>query len=707
MGGILLDHTQFAATDHSGADERSNRLKGETSPYLLQHAQNPVDWYPWGEEALEKARKENKPIFLSIGYSACHWCHVMERESFEDPEIAGILNRKFVSIKVDREERPDLDDIYMTAVQMLTGAGGWPMTVFLTPDLKPFFGGTYFPPDEKYGRIGFKTLLNRLSEIWEQRRDEVKNSAEEITDALSRHAAMKVSSSGELNEKLLGHGVSQLEQEFDVRWGGFGDAPKFPPSSSLSVLLRRYKCTNESHLVEMTTRTLDRMAYGGLFDQLGGGFHRYSVDEQWLVPHFEKMLYDNALLAQAYLEAYQTTGNTFYVRIADQTLDYVLRDMTDKAGGFYSSEDADSDGSEGKFYIWTRKEIMDLLGPDEGDLVCEYFGVTDAGNFEGANILHVPNEPDEFCLAHDLDRGDWEERLSKARASMLNSRAERTRPGLDDKILVSWNGLMISAFARGARISGGDRYRNAAVNAAGFILEHMVKDGKLMRAYRDGQTRQDGYLDDYAFFAQALIDLYETTFDIEWLETAGRMANEMVSLFRDEDEGNFYMTSERHADVLLKPKSLHDGSEPSGNSAAALVLLKLGRYFNSSELRDMGEEVLRRSQGLMDKMPRGMMNMLVTLDHHLHPGPEIVVAGNMDEPGTSAFLNLINRRFIPNRLLSVYDPDKPKSELYETRIPMLSGKRRVDGHPAVYVCRNYTCGKPVTTADKLDKLLSS
>lgn len=688
-----------------GGGPSPNRLIHETSPYLLQHAGNPVDWYPWGEEALSKARAENKPIFLSIGYAACHWCHVMEHESFEDQEVASILNRHFVNIKVDREERPDLDDIYMTAVQMLTGSGGWPMSVFLTPDRKPFFAGTYFPREEQFGRIGFKTLLGRLIELWEHRRGDIDQSAEEITRALAGHAAMEVRGSGHLSDRLIENGASALESDYDPQWGGFGGAPKFPPSSSISILLRTHKRTREPHWMKMADHTLECMAYGGLYDQVGGGFHRYSVDEQWLVPHFEKMLYDNALLTTVYLEAWQATGNALYERIARETLEYVLRDMTDQKGGFHSSEDADSEGKEGRFYVWTREEICSALGPDDGHAVCHYFGVTEEGNFEGANILHVARDPIDFARSEGMAPEPWMARLDQARMQLREARDKRVHPGRDDKVLVSWNGLMISAFARGAQALGDKRYAQAAGGAAAFILENMRPAGRLKRAWRAGRTSGDAYLDDYAFLIQALIDLYETTHETRWLEEAVALAEEMIELFHDQQAGNFFLTSKRHTDVLLRPKSLHDGSEPSGNAVAALGLLRLARYFDRDDFRAAGEGVLKSSQGLMENRARGMMNMLSALDFHRHPDPEFVVVGRSDDEQVRTFLHAIRRRFLPNKVLALHDPDAADAEKRAKEMPLLAGKTLVDGQVAVYVCRNYACEKPITTTEELDKAL--
>jgi len=684
---------------------RTNRLIDESSPYLLQHARNPVDWYPWGEEALARAREEDKPIFLSIGYAACHWCHVMEHESFEDEGVADFLNRHFICIKVDREERPDLDDIYMTAVQMLTGAGGWPMTVFLTPDLKPFFGGTYFPPDDRYGRPGFKNLLSRMVDIWANRRADVLKSADEIANGLMGRSMPK-RAPGAIGEDLIENAVRELERSHDVQWGGFGGAPKFPPSGSLALLLRHYRHTGEQRALDVACHTLDRMASGGLYDQLGGGFHRYSVDERWLVPHFEKMLYDNALLSQVYLEAYQVTGRSSYRRIARETLEYAARDMRDEAGGLHSSEDADSEGVEGKFYVWTPDEIEEVLGKEDAELFCGYYGVTSGGNFEGKNILHVPQADEAQAKKRGLEVEALRSRLAGMREKLLAKRAGRVRPGKDDKVLTSWNGLMISAFARGAQVLEEKRFGRIAAEAAAFVLGHMMRNGQLLRSYRKGKTRQPGFLDDYAFFATALLDLYETSFESKWLEAAASVADQLVEAFWDEEEGSFYFTSQAHHDILTRVKPTFDGAEPSGNAMSTLLLFRLARYLDRADYRDKAERVLAHYASMLREAPRAFMNMLCAVDYCLRPDHEIAIVGSPDDRATHDLLAVVYARFLPNRILALLEPDGAGEGGVAPLIPLLQGKRMVNGRPTAYVCRNFACQEPVTSADELERVLA-
>jgi len=598
--------TSSGAVTGQSLPAHTNRLAGETSPYLLQHAHNRVDWYPWGEEALSRARQENKPVFLSIGYSACHWCHVMERESFEDPEVAAVLNANFISIKVDREERPDLDEIYMTAVQLMTGSGGWPLNVFLTPDLKPFYGGTYFPPDDRYGRPGFGKLLEHISETWGKDSEGLQRSAEELTRAIRDTVGRDTVPAGTVDTTILARAAQELERAFDSQWGGFGQAPKFPPSGAIGVLLRQHAHTGDEKLLEIATTTLDRMAHGGMYDQLGGGFHRYATDRRWLVPHFEKMLYDNALLARVYLEAWQVTGKDLYRRVATEILDYVLQDMTDRRGGFHSSEDADSEGEEGKFFVWRPDEIKRFLGEQDGALFCEYYGVTGEGNFEGFSILHVSQEPSEFARERGISLKQLENQLTPLRDKLREAREARVRPGKDDKVIAAWNGMMISALARGYQILGEERFLKAAERAANFVSTEMVRDGALLRTYRGkggggdrGISKLPAYLDDYAEMASALIDLYEATFDLQWLEAADQLAGRMVTDFWDEENGGFFYTSASHKNLLAQTKPLYDGAVPSGNSTATLVLLRLSELLSDAGYGQKAEEVLASARDLM------------------------------------------------------------------------------------------------------------
>jgi uncharacterized protein YyaL (SSP411 family) len=698
-----------------GAAEGTNRLAGETSPYLLQHARNPVDWYPWGEEALALAREQKKPIFLSIGYSACHWCHVMERESFEDPGTAKILNEHFISVKVDREERPDLDEIYMTAVQLMTGRGGWPLSVFLTPDLKPFFGGTYFPPQDMHGMPSFQRVLASIAGAWKRRSDDIAESAEALAGAVRAHAAAESPGSDTIDRSALARAVAQLQGTFDPVWGGFGGAPKFPPGAALTLLLRQHSHASDEEqaaIAKIVTRTLDRMADGGLHDQIGGGFHRYSVDERWLVPHFEKMLYDNAILAKVYLEAWQVTGDDRYRRVAAGIFDYVLRDMTDPRGGFHSAEDADSEGEEGKFYVWRPEEIQDVLGSTDGALFCGHYDVTEEGNFEGNSILNVPLRPAPPAGEERPSPSELEERLAPLRAKLLAERSKRVRPLKDDKVLAAWNGLMISSFAQGYQVLGDDRYLNAARKAADFVLTEMVRDGVLLRTYRaadpsgtTGVSKLPGYLDDYAEMAAALVDLYEATFELRWLEAADRLTERMLADFWDADDGALYYTSALHKNLLVRTKPFYDGPVPSGNSTAALVLLRLSKLLDNRGYAEKAEQILTSARDRILEQPGGYLNMLVAADFHLHPTMEIAVVGKRSGDDTKRLLDVVHRGHFPNRVLALLEPDSADSGRAEQTVPLLTGKREIGGRATVYVCENYACKRPVNEAGDLQRML--
>ncbi|MBI2881987.1 MAG: thioredoxin domain-containing protein [Candidatus Tectomicrobia bacterium] len=685
--------------------KRTNRLIGETSPYLLQHAHNPVDWYPWGEEAIERARREDKPILLSVGYSACHWCHVMERESFEDEEIAALMNEHFVNVKVDREERPDLDDIYMHAVQMMTGAGGWPMTVFLTPDLEPFYGGTYFPPEDRHGRPGFKRVLAALSEVYRNRRDEVERSTAQITRNLQALAQVRPSSDL-LTEDLLSAAVRELEERFDERCGGFGAAPKFPPSMSLSLLLRVWRKTKQAPLLHMVEKTLAHMARGGMYDHLGGGFHRYSTDERWLIPHFEKMLYDNALLPPVYLEAFQATGEEFYAEAARETLDYVLREMQDPRGPFYSTRDADSEGVEGKFFVWRPAEVREVLG-DGADLFCRYYGVTEAGNFEhGMSALHVARPLEEVARELGMSAGEAKAALAEAKGKMFEARERRAKPGLDDKVLTSWNGLMIAALCAGAQVLDDPRYVRAAERAAGFVLAEMSRDGLLLRTHRNGRSKLNAYLDDYAFLAAGLLGLYETTFDLRWLREARRLTGVLLEYFWDEEDGGFFFTGKNHEPLLTRARSGFDGAIPSGNAVAAEVLLRLGVLTGEEEFRKKGVELLRVFRTMMESLPSGFARFFAALDFYLDAPKEIAVLGPPGSGETRKFLREVHRRYLPNKVLALLDPSADAGAAGR-EVPLLAGKSQVDGKVTVYVCQNYACQSPTSDLDAFAKLLNA
>ncbi len=694
----------------------TNRLINATSPYLLQHAHNPVDWYPFGEEALMRSKAEEKPIFLSIGYSACHWCHVMERESFENPSIAAVLNRDFVCVKVDREERPDLDEIYMAAVVAMTGAGGWPMSLFLTPDLEPFYGGTYYPPEDWYGRPGFLRVLGMVTEAWTGRRDAVLTGAAE----LAAHVRERLGSgplsgpaSQPLDATLLDGAVRALARSYDSADGGWGSAPKFPSSGSIELLLRHTWRTGDAPSLRMAVHTLNQMARGGMYDQLGGGFHRYSTDGEWLVPHFEKMLYDNAQLAVAYLEAAQLTGSTLYRRVAAETLDYVLRDLTGPQGEFLSSEDADSEGEEGRFYVWTHAEILDALGAEEGSRFARTYGVKEGGNFSshepyhaGQSILHLPKPLETVATELGMDTGDLETRLAAGRARLFTLRSARVRPGLDDKAVAAWNGLMISACCRGAQVLDAPQYADAAVRAGRFLIGEMFGDGVLLRSWRAGRGAGPGYLDDYADVANGFIDLYETSFDPAWLREAERFMELLLVEFHDPEGPALFHTSARHEGIIARSRPVQDGSEPSGNSMAAQALLRLSRHLDRSDWRDRAMAILGSQSGLLTAAPQGFLKMLNAVDLALADPVELVIAPGDDAPQTEqAFLHVIHHHFLPHRSLArTLDPGERPANL-----PLTQSRGPVDNATAVYLCRGSVCEAPITSpeelANRLDKLM--
>jgi len=682
--------------------EYTNHLADETSPYLLQHCHNPVDWYPWGEEALARARGEDKPIFLSIGYSACHWCHVMERESFESKEVAAVLNEQFISIKVDREERPDLDAIYMEAVQMITGQGGWPMSMFLLPDLRPFFGGTYFPPDDRYGRPGFRNLLLRLSEIYRTRRGELEENAGNLTGSMQEMSVASPSAGG-LTQELLARAADELSSRFDSSWGGFGKAPKFPPSMALMLLLREWRRGGDVEHLGMAEFTLQRMALGGMYDQLGGGFHRYSVDSYWLVPHFEKMLYDNALLARIYLEAHQATGSAFYLSVATNILDYVLREMTSPEGGFYSAQDADSEGEEGKYFVWAQDEVETILGTEDARLFCTFYDVTKEGNFEGKNILRIQRAPHQFCQEEGISEDELLEVLERSRQKMLIAREKRIKPSLDDKVLTSWNGLMIGSMALAGRITGEERYLEAGRGAASFVLTRMRSGRGLLRTHRAGVSKLNAYLDDYAFMMMGLVDLFEASFEVRWLDDAESLSREAIDRFWDDGKGGFFFTSNDHEELIVRKKISQDGAIPSGNSVAALSLLRLGKLTGSDFLSDRGAETIRAFGQILDRAPAAFHMMLVALDFYLDEPMEIAVVGDPDAEDTQAALRAVNAEFVPNKVLA-FRSSSGRDDLGK-KVPLLEGKTLVNGGAATYLCRNYACDLPITDAAEVTERL--
>ena len=683
-----------------------NRLINETSPYLLQHANNPVDWYPWGEEALELARSEDKPILLSIGYSACHWCHVMERESFEDEIIAGMMNENFVSIKVDREERPDLDQVYMQAVQMLTGSGGWPMTVFLTPEGKPFYGGTYFPPTDRQGMPGFPRLITSIAEAYKTNKGEVDRVTQQLTTQMTQSNQIPKGTSI-LTVDILHQAYSTLATNFDYQNGGFGNAPKFPQPMGPEFLLRYYHHGYNPRALELVEITLEKMAYGGIYDQIGGGFHRYSTDAYWLVPHFEKMLYDNALLARLYLHTHLITGKPLYRRIVEETLDYVLREMTDSSGGFYSAQDADSEGVEGKFFVWTPDEIRAVLGDADSEVFSSYYGVTPNGNFEGENILNIRQYPEAFAEAHDLTQEQLDEIISRSSKALLDVREQRVPPMRDDKVLASWNGLMLRSFAEAAAALGRADYLEAAVKNAGFLVGTMKSQGRLLRTYRDGQAKLLGYLEDYSFVVDGLLALYEATFDIRWLDEAVTLADSMIELFWDEGIGGFYDTGSDHETLVVRPRDVFDNAQPCGGSVASDALLKLAVFTGNSDYNAKAAVPLRSLHQAMSQSPGGTGHWLNALDFYVSPPKEIAVIGPRNDPATQALLDTVFSRFLPNKVVMGTETPRSAGGIEGPRdFPLLQDRIMVGGLPSAYVCENYTCQLPVTDPDALAEQLS-
>ncbi len=703
----------------------TNALASEKSPYLLQHAKNPVEWYPWGEAAFAKARKENKPIFLSVGYSTCHWCHVMAHESFENPEIAKVMNELFVNVKVDREERPDVDRVYMTYVQATTGGGGWPMSVFLTPDLQPFFGGTYFPPEDRQGRPGFPTVLKRLSQAWTEDRENVVKAAAEAVKALQAYANAGPATSGVPETSALDAAFAQFTRTFDDELGGFGGAPKFPRPVALNFLFRYYarqgaESRDGKLAASMALLTLRKMADGGMHDHLGGGFHRYSVDRFWHVPHYEKMLYDQAQLASSYLEAFQVTGDATYSAIARDILDYVRRDLTDKAGGFYSAEDADSllehgkpEHREGAFYVWTKEEISKALGDDDAAIFNRVYGVEADGNspqgsdphgeLVGKNTLIRRITDKDAAKFFKTSEAEVAASLEASRRKLLEIRAKRPRPHLDDKVITAWNGLMIAAFARAAQVLGEPAYLEAAQKSARFIRERLWKDGALLRSYRQGASDVAGFCDDYAFLIAGLLDLYEADFDTGWLAWALELQAKQDALFGDA-EGGYFSVAENAPNILLRMKEDYDGAEPSPNSIAALNLLALGQLTDHPEFRQRAEKTLAVFSEQMTKAPSAVPQMLCALDASLAKPRQIVIAGKRDASDTRALLREVHARFLPTKLVILADGDAGQRWLGE-RLEFLRTVAPIDGKAAAYVCENFVCQLPVTDPAKLRELL--
>jgi uncharacterized protein len=678
--------------------KKPNRLVNEKSPYLLEHAYNPVDWYPWGEEAFAKARAEQKPIFLSIGYSTCHWCHVLSAESFEDAKTAAIMNEKFVSIKVDREERPDLDEVYMKAVTTLTGHGGWPLSVFLTPDLKPFYGGTYFPPVPRHGLPGFPEVLNFIADTWKTKRQEVVQSSEEITKAISESYEHK---EGTLSKVLLDNAYAVILSAHDSQFGGFGRPPKFPLPSYLGFLMRYNARTGKASALNPVIKTLDSMADGGIHDHLAGGFHRYSTDRYWLVPHFEKMLYDNALLARVYADAYRVTRQERYAATARDTLEWILEEMTSPDGGFFSAEDADTPEGEGYYYTWTPAEVSLILGKEDGAIFCDYYGVTPDGNFEGGrSILNVTTTPEKTATKLGLTAEQVEKALGRGQKILLKARRERNRPRVDDKILASWNGLAISGFACAYQALQDDRYLRAAAKSADFILAKLVKKGTspmLRRRYRDGDVAIEGNLEDYSFLVAGLLDLYEASFEKRWMSAAIMLAEEMVGLFWDAEAGGFFLKPPGGEIVAIKEG--YDGPTPSGNSVAALDLLRLAEFTGNHDFREMAETTLKLFADAMESMPTGYLEMLAAVDFSFG-SKEIVVASGWGPAEADAMVREIRTRYLPTKVLALADGDSQLARLIE-------GKASIKGMPTVYLCENFACKAPVTDVTALRRELDA
>ncbi len=672
-----------------------NLLSEEKSPYLLQHADNPVQWYPWGEKAFARAKEEDKPIFLSIGYATCHWCHVMAHESFEDKEVAEILNRNYIAVKVDREERPDIDHIYMAVCQAMTGGGGWPLSIFMTPEAKPFFAGTYFPRIKRMAMPGFVDILLHIAELWRNDRRTVLEAGQKVTNHLQIQTSSEQSRAG-LGENTLKKCFDQLKTGFDEKHGGFSTAPKFPTPHQLLFLLRWYRRSHDPEAVRMVAKTLASMRNGGIYDQIGFGFHRYSVDEKWLVPHFEKMLYDQAMLALAYTEAFQVTGNASFERTAREIFAYVLRDMTHRDGGFYSAEDADSEGREGRFYVWRPKQIKDELGEDLGDLVTRYFGITDEGNFEeGYSIAHVPNEPNRFAEAEGMGLPELETALEEARNRLFLVRKQRIHPLKDDKILTSWNGLMIAAFSKGFQVFGDRTYAEAASAATEFLLTHLRDSrGRLLRRYRQGEASYPGYLDDYAFLVWGLLELYEATFDVDRLEQAVDLNRAMLDIFWDQQGGGLFFTGKGNERLITRTKEAYDGAMPSGNSVSALNLFRLGRMTGNMNLEKKAEEVLQAFAKQVARVPLGYTQLMNALDFSIGPAKEIVMVSRNFNQTTDEFLKIIRKGFDPNKVV-LFKHDHAKEHL-ESISEYTASMSEVNQLPTVYVCKQFSCRSPVT-----------
>jgi len=668
-----------------------NNLSKETSPYLLQHAENPVDWYAWNEDSLKKAKNENKPIFLSIGYSSCHWCHVMAHESFENEDIAKFMNENFVNIKVDREERPDLDDIYQKVCQIATGQGGWPLSIFLTPDQKPFYVGTYFPILDSYGRPGFGSILRQLSQAWKEKPKDVEKAAENFLDALKKTESIKVSTT--IERTVLDEAAMNLFQMGDFTYGGFGSAPKFPNAANISFIFRYARLSGLSKFTEFGLKTLNKMGKGGIFDQIGGGFHRYSTDAKWLVPHFEKMLYDNALIPINFIEAYQITKDPFYLEVLKKTLDFVSREMTSPEGGFYSAYDADSEGEEGKFYVWSKKEIKDILG-DDSELFCLFYDVTEGGNWEGKNILCNNINLSTVAFNFGISESKVVQILSDCSQKLLSERSKRTLPGLDDKILTSWNSLMITAFAKGYGVTGDENYLNLARNAVEFIKKNLFVDGKLLRTHKNGVSKINGYLEDYAYFANALLDVFEILPEPKYLELATSLGQYMIDHFWDEKTNSFFMTSDIHESLIIRPKSNYDLSLPSGNSVSCFVLFRLFHLTNQSDFLEISRKIMESQAQFAAENPFGFGYLLNVIYASLQKPLEITILNKSNKE----IVEFLTKSFIPESIM-VFISDQNQIDSL-SKFPFFEGKK-FESNTSVFVCRDFTCSLPLHSINEI------
>ena len=675
------------------AAKYTNKLIDETSPYLLQHAHNPVDWYPWTEAAFERARAEDKPVLVSIGYSACHWCHVMEHESFEDEATAKLMNDNFINIKVDMEERPDVDQIYMTFVQLTTGRGGWPMTVFLTPDKMPFFGGTYYPPTPRYGMPSFQQILTSIAEAYCDRRDEILRSAVDILGELRRVTVTDTSSTG-FSSELLDNAFENFSRTFDAKNGGFGGAPKFPPAMSLEFLLRYWQRTGNKRAIEIVKTTAVKMANGGIYDQLGGGFHRYSVDAVWLVPHFEKMLYDNAQLSRIYLHLFQATGDEFFKRVAIQILEYVKREMLDADGGFYSTQDADSEGEEGKFFVWTPDEVQRIVGEKDAQVFNFFYDISDEGNFEGKNILNVQFAIEATAKAMKISADEVERILDRGRKALFTERENRIKPHRDEKILTAWNGLMLAAFAEASAIFANEEYLTIAKQNADFLLSEVRPHGRLLRTWKDGRAKLDAYIEDHANLADGLFELYQACGEIKYLNEARSLADTMIERFWDKENGGFFFTSHDHEQLIVRNKDITDNATPSGNSVAADVLLKLSKVTGDESYERYATKVLAIAAGQAKRYPQGFGRALSVMEFASVPTKEIVLINDHGELSTEVW-----KVYLPNKVVVSGTGDD------DNGLALLAGRTAIDGKPTAYVCENMVCTRPVTVASELAQLL--